>query len=101
MQTPLITDLTYVSAPPAPVSVPRLLPTMLTSRLQRGLMTGLRKLAEARLLFRFLRTPTRVKLAFEQIEELKRTYYGDFKVHKIARVAGRYYREYRGLARPA
>ena len=94
MQTTLITDLTYVSAPPAPVSVPRLLPTMLTSRLQRGLMTGLRKLAEARLLFRFLRTPTRVKLAFEQIEELKRTYYGDLKVLKLARVAGRYYREY-------
>ena len=94
MQTTLITDLTYVAAPPAPVALPSLPPTMLASRLQRGLVTGLRKLAETRLLFRFLRTPTRVKLAFEQIEELKRTYYGDLKVRKIARVAGRYYREY-------
>ena len=94
METTLITDLTYVAALPAPVALPSLPPTMLASRLQRGLMTGLRKLAEARLLFRFLRTPARVKLAFEQIEELKRAYYGDLKVQKIARVAGRYYREY-------
>ena len=94
MQATLITDLTYVAAPPVPVAPPSLPPTMLTSRLQRGMVAGLIKLAEARLLFRFLRTPTRVKLAAERVEELKRSYYGDLRVRKIARVAGRYYREY-------
>ena len=94
MQPTLITDLTYVAAPLAPVAVPSLPPTMLTSRLLRGAVAGLFKLAEARLLFRFLRTPARVQLAAERVEELKRTYYGDLGVRKIARVAGRYYREY-------
>ncbi|MET4073904.1 radical SAM protein [Hymenobacter sp. UYCo722] len=94
METTLITDLTYVDVPPVPVALPSLSPTMLTSRLKRGLVAGLFKLAEARLLFRFLRTPARVKRAIKGVEELKRTYYGDLKVQKIARVAGRYYREY-------
>ncbi|GAA4049119.1 hypothetical protein GCM10022409_39560 [Hymenobacter glaciei] len=94
METTLITDLTYVDAPPAPVAVPSLPPAMLASRLQRALVAGLIKLAEVRLLFRFLRTPARVKRAVDGVEDLKRTYYGDLKVQKIARVAGRYYREY-------
>lgn len=94
MEATLITDITYVEAPAAPVAMPSLPPTVLASGLKRGLVAGLFRLAEARLLWRFLRTPARVGLAIRQVEELKREYYGDLKPRKVARVAGRYYREY-------
>ncbi|WP_345121084.1 radical SAM protein [Hymenobacter antarcticus] len=95
METNLIADITYVDAPAGPpVALPTLPPTVLTSRLRRGLLTGLFHLVEARLLWRFMRTPARVRLAIERVNELKRVYYGELRVRKIARVAGRYYREY-------
>jgi MoaA/NifB/PqqE/SkfB family radical SAM enzyme len=94
MEATLITDITYVEAPAALVVTPRLLPTVLSSGLKRHLVAGLFQLADARLLWRFLRTPARVGLAIKRVEELKREYYGDLKIRKVARVAGRYYREY-------
>ncbi|SFQ50902.1 radical SAM protein [Hymenobacter arizonensis] len=94
METTLITDLTYVEAPAAPVAPPHLPATMLTTRLKRACITAVFYLVEARLLWRYLRTPARIKLAAERIKDLKRAYYGELAVRKIACVAGRYYREY-------
>jgi len=94
MEATLITDITYVDAPAAPVAPPSLLPTVLSSGLKRSLVAGLFQLAEARLLWRFLRTPARIARAISRVNDLKREYYGDLKIRKIARVAGRYYREY-------
>ncbi|MBF9236575.1 radical SAM protein [Hymenobacter sp. BT683] len=94
METTLITDLTYVAAPVVPVAPPSLPPTVLASRLKRAFIMAVFHLVEARLLWRFLRSPARIRLAAERIKELKRVYYGHLKVRKIACVAGRYYREY-------
>ena len=94
METTFITDLTYVTPPAAPAATPTLRPTMLTSRLRRAWTTALFRLAETRLLWKFLRTPARMKLAATRIDDLKRVYYGDLAVRKIACVAGRFYREY-------
>ena len=94
MQSTLITDLTYVAAPAAPVVTPVLRPTVLTSRLRRAWIMARFKLAETRLLWKFMRTPARLKLAADRVKDLKQVYYGPLAVRKVAHVAGRYYREY-------
>ncbi|GAB3294777.1 hypothetical protein GCM10027511_08080 [Hymenobacter humi] len=94
MQPTLITDLTYVAAPAAQIELPSLPSTVVASRLKRALIMGLFSLVEARLLWRFLRTPARMQLAAQRIRELKKVYYGNLAVRKVACVAGRYYREY-------
>lgn len=94
MQTTLIPDLTYVDAPTASMLLPSLPPTMLASRWCRRLITAWFQVAEARLLWQLLRQPGRMRLANRRVEELKQAYYGNFRVQKIACVAGRYYREY-------
>ena len=94
MQATLITDLTYVDAPVPPAPLPSQPPTVVQSGLTRRLVAGLFQLAEARLLWRFLRTPARVGEAIRRVDKLKREYYGDLQPRKVARVAGRYYREY-------
>jgi MoaA/NifB/PqqE/SkfB family radical SAM enzyme len=101
----LITELPYLDqvAKPAQVATtpPTLPPTVVPSRLKRRLLQGLMQLVEARLLWRFLRTPGRIKQALAGVEELKRVYYGELKAQKIACVAGRYYREYQTPGWPA
>ncbi|HEX8505116.1 MAG TPA: radical SAM protein [Hymenobacter sp.] len=94
MESSLITDIAYVEAPAAPVATSHLRPTVIASPLKRGLVMAWFKLVEARLLWRFMRTPARLKLAAARINDLKRAYYGDLAVRKVACVAGRYYREY-------
>ena len=45
MEATLITDITYVEAPAAPVATPSLPPVVLASGLKRGLVAGLFQLA--------------------------------------------------------
>jgi MoaA/NifB/PqqE/SkfB family radical SAM enzyme len=94
MQKTLITDLSYVEAPAAPLPLPTLSATILASPWRRRLVAARFQLAEAHLLWRLLRQPRRIRLAQQRVEELKQAYYGNFRVQKIACVAGRYYREY-------
>ncbi|MBF9221078.1 radical SAM protein [Hymenobacter ruricola] len=94
MEAALIADITYVPAAAPPVPVPSLPPVVVGSKVRRAFVFVLFYLAEVRLLWRFLRTPARLKLAAARIKELKQVYYGNLKVRKVAHVAGRYFREY-------
>ncbi|MDB5236821.1 MAG: radical protein [Hymenobacter sp.] len=101
MEATLITNLTYVAAPAAEVPTPRVAPTVVASRVWRGLVMAWLWLVEVRLLWRLLGTPDRLRRAVADINELKRVYYGSLKVRKVARVAGRYYREYQAPGCPS
>ncbi|MBD2721979.1 radical SAM protein [Hymenobacter armeniacus] len=96
MEATLITDLPFLdaAATEAPVVTPTLPPAVIASRLQRAWATALFYLTDARLLWRFMRSGARMQLAKTRIEELKRAYYGALQVKKVARVDGRYFREY-------
>ena len=95
MQTALITDLTYVAAPATPTTVvPHLAPTVIGSAWGRARAAGRFLLADGQLLWRFMGSLARLRQATTRIEDLKRAYYGPLRVRKVARVAGRLYREY-------
>ncbi|MFC7669858.1 hypothetical protein ACFQT0_22700 [Hymenobacter humi] len=61
-----------MAAPAAQIELPSLPSTVVASRLKRALIMGLFSLVEARLLWRFLRTPARMQLAAQRIRELKK-----------------------------
>lgn len=103
-----IAELTYLDAPANPaassseaVPVPVVPATMLPAGWKREALNGMRQVAEAGALMRLLRTPARFKRGAEQLQLLRDAYYGKWVPRKLARVDGRYYREFMTPGRPS
>ena len=90
MATTLIPDLTFLDAPTA-YPVPRLAPTVVPAGWRRRLLGARLTAAELQLV---LRRPGRAWGVLRRAEQLRHAYYGEQRPCKIARVAGRLYREY-------
>ena len=91
---------------PAPVAtaqvlIPTLRPTVLASAWKKRLLYALFALVEAGWVLRLLRRPARVRQALAQLKAQRRQYFGEFLPHKVACVAGRYYRGYHSPGWPS
>ncbi|MCA8830706.1 radical SAM protein [Hymenobacter pini] len=95
MPATLIPDLAFLDMPATPpYPVPTLAPTVVASPLRRRLLNQALVVLENGLSLRLLRWPGRLGRAHTLVQQLRRQYYGPLQVHKVAKVAERYYREF-------
>lgn len=88
----LIPDLPFLdAAAPAAYQPPRLAPTIVPAGWRRQLLHARLAGAELKLV---LRHPAQAGGVVRRAEQLRHDFYGEQRPQKIARVAGRYYREY-------
>ncbi|UYZ64360.1 radical SAM protein [Hymenobacter weizhouensis] len=95
----LIPELHYLpAAAPAEsataVPAAALPPTVVQSGWRRAALRAVFGLVDFGTVLRYLHRPGQLRQAVRQIRELRRQYYGPLRVRKVARVAGRYYREF-------